>query len=384
MKTKQLPVGWEEIELGDENCFEILSSGIKKFKGIKNYLSTESIKGTVINKIECEISFKERPSRANMQPVLNSIWFAKMQATLKVYCFDETNKDEIEKYILSTGFAGIRINEEKVYPKYIKLILASKFFNKEKDDLCTGSTQKGINNAFIKKIKVPLPLLSVQKKIVEVLERAEGLKRRREEADGLMDDYLKSVFSEMFLGERFPEEELENVTKIIMGQSPPGDSYNENENGMPFFQGKREFGDKYPVVEKWTTTPSKIAEPDSILMSVRAPVGDINLCPIKSCIGRGLASIVPMEKLELGYLYSFLKLNKEKISDLGSGSTFKAITGKQLKAIKIQVPPIAIQKKFASIVERVEKIKEAQGKSGKEIGDLFGVLMQRAFRGEIE
>ena len=92
----KLPDGWKEVELGNQEYFTILSSGIDEFKDEKNYLSTESIKGTKINKIEAIITYEDRPSRANMQPVLNSVWFAKMKATLKVYSFDEKNKEEIK------------------------------------------------------------------------------------------------------------------------------------------------------------------------------------------------------------------------------------------------------------------------------------------------
>ena len=125
MKGK-LKEGWEEVELGNEEYFQILSSGINEFKGEKEYLSTESIKTDKIEKVECSISFTERPSRANMQPVINSIWLAKMQSTLKVYLFDEKNKDEADKYILPTGFAGIKVNEKRVSPKYLRYFLFTK------------------------------------------------------------------------------------------------------------------------------------------------------------------------------------------------------------------------------------------------------------------
>ncbi|MEM3405477.1 MAG: restriction endonuclease subunit S [Candidatus Pacearchaeota archaeon] len=383
-KTK-LPEGWQEVELGDSEFFEILSSGIEKFEGEKDYLSTESIQATKIEKIEAKITFKNRPSRANMQPVLNSVWFAKMQATLKVYVFDENNKDEIKKYILSTGFAGIRCKENKVYPKYLKYFFITNEFNKIKDSLCSGATQKGIRNEEIAKIKIPLPPIETQKKIVAILEKAEKLKEKREQAIKLADEYLKSVFAEMFLKEKdkFEEVELEEVTEIIMGQSPPGNSYNERKKGMPFFQGKAEFTEKYPIVKKWTTYPLKIAEPNSILISVRAPVGDVNINKIKSCIGRGLASIKPSKNISVEYLFYFFIYKKNQIENLGAGSTFKAITSKQLKSIKIPLPPIELQQKFASIVEKVEKLKEKQLESKKKIDEMFNSLMQKAFRGEL-
>src|SRR5437899_3338432 len=86
---------------------------------------------------------------------------------------------------------------------------------------------------------------------------------------------------------------LEEVSTLIAGQSPPGTSYNEDGVGLPFFQGKAEFGDTYPTPRKWCTAPKKIAEPGDVLVSVRAPVGPSNLCVETSAIGRGLAALRP-------------------------------------------------------------------------------------------
>src|SRR3989344_4968675 len=126
--------------------------------------------------------------------------------------------------------------------------------------------------------------------------------------------------------------------EITMGQSPPGDTYNTEKKGVPFFQGKAEFGKKYPSVKKWTTKPSKFSKSGDILMSVRAPVGSVNMSNINCCIGRGLASIRGNNYVEKDFIYYFLKLNEIKIEKLGSGSTFKAITSKQLLNIKTSLP----------------------------------------------
>ena len=91
---------------------------------------------------------------------------------------------------------------------------------------------------------------------------------------------------------------LEDVCEIILGQSPPGDTYNTVGNGLPFFQGKTEFGEYYPTPRKWCSTPTKIAEAEDVLISVRAPVGPTNLCPTRACIGRGLAAIRPRDGME--------------------------------------------------------------------------------------
>ena len=93
------------------------------------------------------------------------------------------------------------------------------------------------------------------------------------------------------LPKRWVSSRLGDVAEIVLGQSPPSSTYNENENGLPFYQGKLEFGNIYPSPQKWCTEPKKIAEKGDVLISVRAPVGPTNICPERSCIGRGLAAI---------------------------------------------------------------------------------------------
>jgi len=164
--------------------------------------------------------------------------------------------------------------------------------------------------------------------------------------------------------------------EITMGQSPPGDTYNTEKKGVPFFQGKAEFGKKYPSVKKWTTKPSKFSKSGDILMSVRAPVGSVNMSNINCCIGRGLASIRGNNYVEKDFIYYFLKLNEIKIEKLGSGSTFKAITSKQLLSIKIPLPflnnkpDLKEQERIVKILEKAEKVKE-RGKKAEELLDEY-------------
>src|SRR5688572_27321929 len=95
---------------------------------------------------------------------------------------------------------------------------------------------------------------------------------------------------------------LSEIAGIVMGQSPPSSTYNTRSEGLPFFQGKAEFGDLYPEARVWCSAPSKVAEKNDILLSVRAPVGPTNLAPAKSCIGRGLSAIHPESGINLKYL----------------------------------------------------------------------------------
>ncbi|HCL55496.1 MAG TPA: hypothetical protein DHW82_00585 [Spirochaetia bacterium] len=148
----QIPKHWEVKRLKDE--FNLLSSGIKNFTGNKEYLSTASIGENEIISVQETITYDERPSRANMQPRINTAWFAKMKDTNKSYIF--SNKEECEKYILSTGFCAFDVNKNHL--SFIKYYLISGYFIFEKDMYSYGTTQFSINDTNISQIKfIKLP-----------------------------------------------------------------------------------------------------------------------------------------------------------------------------------------------------------------------------------
>ena len=156
---------WINAILGDKNYFDILGSGIVSFDGIKDYLSTSSVNGSKIEYVEEEVSFRRRPSRANMQPIPNSVWFAKMKNTLKVLAADSYLCEQV---ILSTGYCGI--HSEKVISPYLKQIILSTEFNNQKDRLAEGSTQEAINTSKVKNIQLYFPRsVHEQAKIAQVL-----------------------------------------------------------------------------------------------------------------------------------------------------------------------------------------------------------------------
>ena len=150
---------------------------------------------------------------------------------------------------------------------------------------------------------------------------------------------------------------LGEVADIVMGQSPPGSSYNETGVGLPFLQGKAEFGPLHPLHIKYTTTPIKIAPKDSVLLSVRAPVGDVNLANIDYCIGRGLASISLSSGKNI-FLFYILTYLKNEIEKEGTGSIFKAINKTKLLNFKIPLPPLPEQQKISAVLSAVQEAKE--------------------------
>jgi type I restriction enzyme S subunit len=158
---------------------------------------------------------------------------------------------------------------------------------------------------------------------------------------------------------RWKTEKLFNVAVITMGQSPPGESYNEAGEGMPMFQGKAEFREKYPVPVKWTTQPMRIAKEGDILISVRAPVGPTNIAPFECCIGRGLAALrADGEKLDQSFLHYYLRYIEPKFSLRGQGSTFAAIGRNDLETLPIPLPPLAEQRRIVEILDQADAVRK--------------------------
>ena len=161
---------------------------------------------------------------------------------------------------------------------------------------------------------------------------------------------------------------LEDISEIILGQSPPSSTYNEDGNGLSFYQGKLEFGKIYPTPRKWCTAPRKIAEKGDVLISVRAPVGPNNICPETSCIGRGLAAIRGLGGIDPFFLLYLMRAFENVIAGKGTGTTFKAITGNQLRGFRIPLPPLPEQHRIVAKIEElltkldagVESLKKAK------------------------
>jgi type I restriction enzyme S subunit len=144
---------------------------------------------------------------------------------------------------------------------------------------------------------------------------------------------------------------LDEIADVVMGQSPPGSSYNEHGEGQPFFQGKTEFGEVHPTVRKYTTAGTKFAKAGDILMSVRAPVGPTNIADIDCVIGRGLAAIRAKSVVSQSYLRWTLKHLEIDIQSKGTGTTFDAITGETLRGTLIALPPLVEQQEIVEILE---------------------------------
>lgn len=172
-----------------------------------------------------------------------------------------------------------------------------------------------------------------------------------------------------------------------MGQSPPSRTYNDQGDGLPFFQGKAEFGELYPSIAKYCSEPKKVAQSGATLLSVRAPVGPTNLAPEECCIGRGLAAIHPEGPIDPKFVLYLFRAMEPDLSSAGTGSTFKAISKSFLQGLEVDLPPLAEQHRLVAKIEEllseldkgVESLQTAQA----QLEVYRQALLKHAFEGKL-
>ena len=280
-----------------------------------------------------------------------------------------------DRYVISQSQFRIKLNKQLALPEYVVYYFHTRIGQYR---LLANASQVGVPaiarpTSTFRKVEIELPPIDEQKRIVSVLDSLSNkieLNNRinhnlEEQAQALYKYWFvdfepfkdgKFIDSEMgLIPEGWKNGALSDISTITMGQSPSSASFNENGNGIMFYQGRTEFGFRYPTIKLYTTEPTRYAEANSILMSVRAPVGDINIASSKCCIGRGLASIKSKNKASSFLLYS-LK-NKETELDLynGEGTVFGSINRKELEQLPIIVPPQDVIDSFNKIVYPLDK-----------------------------
>lgn len=164
---------------------------------------------------------------------------------------------------------------------------------------------------------------------------------------------------------------LDSICTLNMGQSPDSSSYNDKGEGLPFFQGNADFGVLHPNVRIWCNAPTKIAKPNDILMSVRAPIGALNIANTECCIGRGLAALtVKSDVCTKEYLWYAISSKVDELNLKGTGSTFKAISKSVLAETEIPLPSLEKQHQIAKILDKVTDLIDKHKKQLQKLDEL--------------
>ncbi|WP_400239412.1 restriction endonuclease subunit S [Methanomethylophilus alvi] len=265
-------------------------------------------------------------------------------------------KTALTKFPLYTNEAIVAFvpkKSEVINNSFLQEWIKEKNWNEGSNKAVKGAT---LNKATLKEMRIHIPPIRLQNQFADFVEQVNKSKRTYKRIFESFDNLVKSRFIELF--DRYEKVPLTEMADITMGQSPDSSTYNDQGVGVPFFQGKSEFTDTFVQINKYCSEPKKMAKKMDILMSVRAPVGAVNLTNQECCIGRGLAAITPKDEItDVWFLFNALRIMEQQISDMGVGSTFTAISKDDMKKIQIPAAPLPIQIQFSNFVEHIDKSK---------------------------
>lgn len=241
------------------------------------------------------------------------------------------------------------VNENLVIPKYLYYLMS--LLNL--DSYNEGTTIPSLRTETLNRLEFDIPNLDYQEKVLSMLEPIERKIKLNEDINNNLEQQAQAIYQQMFIDNPAPdwiEGSLSDIANITMGQSPSGSSYNEDGIGAIFFQGRAEFGFRFPTIRLYTTEPKRMAYANDILMSIRAPVGDLNVAHNDCCIGRGLAAIHSKTNHQSFVLYTMFSLKKQLDVFNGEGTVFGSINRSSLNDMPILIPDDEQIEKFELIV----------------------------------
>ena len=258
--------------------------------------------------------------------------------------------------ICSGDITVISAKPDKILPELLPFVIQNDDFFDFAVGKSAGSLSPRVKWSRLKEYEFNLPSLPQQKELAKLLWSFVDAKEAYEDLIRQTDELVKSQFIEMFKDtQRVP---LSEVAEIVMGQSPKGDTYNTNGEGILFNQGSGDFTDKYVATKMYCTAPTRIAKAGDVLMSVRAPVGTVNITLDDCCIGRGLAAIRSRKSKEYNeYFFQAFKVMENEIANMGQGSTVNSISKDMLLGIMMPDASIVQQGWFVKFARQSDKSK---------------------------
>ena len=261
------------------------------------------------------------------------------------------NEFDYDNQIISGAYLVFGTKEDELNPKYLNFLFKSKFFLDYVNEKANGGVRMNFKFEDMENWEIPLPSIEEQQEIVERLDKQNTIIDNIENLSSklsLANDDIKEVQSTR----------LSDVADIFMGQSPPGDTYNDKGEGLPLINGPTEFGkenDASPLKIKFTTTPTKICQEKDLLVCVRgATTGRMNIASFPACIGRGAAII--RAKTDQKYLNYYLIGKSKDILNIAAGAMFPNLSSEQLNNFRISYPSQLEREKFIEYYERQKKI----------------------------
>lgn len=393
---------WRKVKLGD--CCEITSSkrclaSVRTKEGIPFFCSKEIIlldKGENVEPTDFipEEIYESVRDKFGV-PKAGDLLLTTRGTNGIPYIYKESDKF----YFADGNLSWFKNFKRNISNKYLYYWFKSAFGKHEVDAIAKGTAQKAVPIEGLRRIELKLPPLSTQHRIATTISRYDSLIDNYQKQIKLLEEAAQRLYKEWFVNLRFPGHEntkivdgvpegwekkkLEEIADIIMGQSPKSEFYNKEQKGLPFHQGVGSYGTRFVNDIVYTTSYTRIAEANSLLFSVRAPVGRLNISKNKIVIGRGLAAMKHKNGMQ-SFLFYMLKERFFKDNIIGNGSIFASISKNELLNLRFIIPANSIiykYERFASDIDaKIQKL-DSQLRLLTESRDR---LLPKLLSGEIE
>ncbi len=259
----------------------------------------------------------------------------------------------------STEFIVFRAIEGVTDEDFIYYLVRSSAIRELAIKSMVGSSgRQRVQTDVLQNLELDIPDIAIQRKIASILSAIDDKIELNTAINENLEQQAQAIYHEMFIEhaeKSWKTGILSDIAVITMGQSPKGDTFNEVGNGAVFYQGRTDFGFRFPTKRLYTTAPKRTALCGDILMSVRAPVGDLNVACEKCCIGRGLSAIRSKDNHQSFVLYTLFTLKNRFDIFNGEGTVFGSIGKEALNSMEIVIPPSNLIEQFENIASSIDK-----------------------------
>lgn len=393
---------WEKVKLGDiATCIQpgpfgsqLHNSDYSK-EGTPIIMPKDIVGGAIVHSGLLKVS-EEHVKRLSRHQVYEGNLMVARKGDVRKCAYITANENG---WMTGSDCLKVVLDESKCYPKFIYYQLRSEHIGRWLEKVSIGATMPSLNTGLLSGIEMVLPPIEIQKQIAGILSAYDDLIENNQKQIKLLEEAAQRLYKEWFVDLRFPghentkivdgvpegwnEKTLSQVADVIMGQSPKSEFYNSEKKGLPFHQGVGSYGVRFVMDDIYSTSYTRIAEPNSILFSVRAPVGRLNITKNKVVIGRGLAAINQADGCQ-SYLYYLLKNRFFKDNIVGNGSIFASVSKDELLNQKFLIPERNLMMQFEKIVSQMDKQIENLDSKNKKLIEARDRLLPKLMSGEVE
>ena len=393
---------WEKVKLGDiATCIQpgpfgsqLHNSDYSK-EGTPIIMPKDIVGGAIVHSGLLKVS-EEHVKRLSRHQVYEGNLMVARKGDVRKCAYITANENG---WMTGSDCLKVVLDESKCYPKFIYYQLRSEHIGRWLEKVSIGATMPSLNTGLLSGIEMVLPPIEIQKQIAGILSAYDDLIENDQKQIKLLEEAAQRLYKEWFVDLRFPghentkivdgvpeewnEKTLSQVADVIMGQSPKSEFYNSEKKGLPFHQGVGSYGVRFVMDDIYSTSYTRIAEPNSILFSVRAPVGRLNITKNKVVIGRGLAAINQTDGCQ-SYLYYLLKNKFFKDNIVGNGSIFASVSKDELLNQKFLIPERNLMMQFEKIVSQMDKQIENLDSKNKKLIEARDRLLPKLMSGEVE